>query len=73
MRRPIAFNDLHPEYRDILNRQLTGIKEITQLCADRSIDDYDELLGLLAAIISKTYGYSKEEIICCINEQFDLL
>ena len=71
MRRIIKSSDLHPGYKDIINHQLIGIKHIVHLCADRYVDDYDELIGLLAKIASETYGYSKGEIIASINEQFE--
>lgn len=71
MRRAIKAGDLHPGYHDIINHQLTGIKHIVELCADRYVDDYDELIGLLAKMVSERYGYSKDEIIASINEQFE--
>lgn len=71
MRRTIKAGDLHPGYHDIINHQLTGIKHIVELCADRYVDDYDELIALLAKIVSERYGYNKEEIILSINEQFE--
>lgn len=71
MSRIIKSSDLHQGYKDIISHQLIGIKHIVQLCADRYIDDYDELIGLLAKMVSESHGYSKEEIIASINEQFE--
>lgn len=71
MSRAIKSSDLGPGYHDIINHQLTGIKHIVELCASRYIDDYDELIGLLAKVVSERYGYIKEEFISSINEQFE--
>ena len=69
--RIIKSSDLHQGYKDIINHQLIGIKHIVQMCADRYIDDYDDVIGLLSKIASEAYGYTREEIIASINEQFE--
>lgn len=64
-------DELSPGQKSLILNQLKCIKDTVSVCVGHSIDDYDELIGLLAKIVSESHGYSKEEIIASINEQFE--
>lgn len=51
--------------------QLKCIKDTVSVCVGHSIDDYDDVIGLLARLVSDTFGYDIEEIKCSIDEQFE--
>lgn len=71
MSRAITIKELNPGHIDVINIHLYSLKNTIGLCAGRAVDDYDDLIGLLTKIVSKTYGYTKEELIDSINEQFE--
>lgn len=73
MRRPITINDLSHEQILSIESWISNIKSTIEIYAGRSLDDLDELIGLLATIAShhsNYLNYSKAEMIGSIVEQF---
>ena len=71
MSRIITANELNPDHKDLILKQLCCIKDTVSVCIDRHIDDYDELIGLLAKIVSERYNYTQSELVGSIVEQFE--
>ena len=71
MSRIVTMDELNPDHGRLILNQLKCIKDTVSICIDRSIDDYDNLIGLLSRAVSDSFGYDKEEIIASINEQFE--
>jgi hypothetical protein len=64
-------NELSPEQKTLILDQLKCIKDTVSVCVGHSIDDYDDMIGLLAKLVSDKFGYVIEEIKCSIDEQFE--
>lgn len=64
-------NELSPEQKTLILDQLKCIKDTVSVCVGHSIDDYDDVIGLLAKLVSDKFGYVIEGIKCSIDEQFE--
>ena len=64
-------DELSPGQKSLILNQLKCIKDTVSVCVGRSIDDYDDTIGLLARLVSDAFGYDIEEIKCSIDEQFE--
>jgi hypothetical protein len=71
MSRVIKSNELNAVQKSLILNQLKCIKDTVSVCVSRSIDDYDDVIGLLARLVSDELGYGVEEIKCSIDEQFE--
>ena len=64
-------DELSPGQKSLILNQLKCIKDTVSVCVGHSIDDYDDVIGLLARLVSDAFGYDIEEIKCSIDEQFE--
>lgn len=64
-------DELSPGQKTLILSQLKCIRDTVSVCVGRSIDDYDDVIGLLAKLVSDAFGYDIEEIKCSIDEQFE--
>ena len=71
MNRVIKSNELNAVQKSLILNQLKCIKDTASVCVGRSIDDYDDVIGLLARLVSDAFGYDIGEIKCSIDEQFE--
>lgn len=63
-------DELSSSQKTLILNQLKCIRDTVSVCVGRSIDDYDDVIGLLAKLVSDAVGYNIEEIKCSIEDQW---
>lgn len=71
MSRSVKYKDLPQPAKDAITPMLLHIRSTLSCFASRAVDDFDNVIGILAAAIVSEYDYSSEDIKDSIDEQFE--
>ena len=67
----IKYENIPQEAKEAIVPMLHHIRSTLSYFASRAVDDFDNVIGILAAAIAAEYDYSIEEIKESIDEQFE--